>query len=702
VFEQRWELPSSVKVRAALLDLEAWTDILTSYSRTMGVAVALTDVEGQILGQCHNAQPVWTLVHEAVADWGGACPFCVTSAGPCTAVADALRTGSTVLTRDLAGLAHVAVPLLLDGQPLGAIVAGQVFDRYPDPLSLRRVAKDLGVPAEPLWDMARKQRPVSAAVLRSSGDLLQSLGHAFLQQRLVALLEADLAQTNARFRLLVEGVKDYALFTVDAAGRVTTWNSGAERLLGYARAQIKGQPFARFFTAEDIHHRVPEQQLQSAGRAGRMEDEGWRVRADGTQFLAHVNITATAAGVDRSADFAILVQDVTEQRKHAVILEEAQRERHRLQEQFLSHVSHELRTPLTAIYFFTTNVLDGLVGDVTAEQRQHLTFVLENVQQLKNMVSDLLDLTRVDTAKVTLDWQHANPANLIAEVFSACRTNAAAKDIRLRIAVAPGLPFLWADPVRVRQILTNLIDNGVKFTPAGGVVTVTNEPYLEGDVCLSLSVSDTGCGIGLADRQVIFERLAQAAVTTEASRTGLGLGLFIAREMVTRHGGRIWLESEVGQGSTFHFTLPVFSLAKHCAHILTEESLAAGVVTLMAIDVTVADQMVTESIATEVRAVLTRCIHAGQDLLLPSMSNGDPVDTVFIVAGADRRGSEIIATRIARELGRFDTTSKLNAVVSSTTVPVDHPGSTDERRAAVAARIEGLIQAHLQKKEHLT
>jgi hypothetical protein len=122
----------------------------------------------------------------------------------------------------------------------------------------------------------------------------------------------------------------------------------------------------------------------------------------------------------------------------------------------------------------------------------------------------------------------------------------------------------------------------------------------------------------------------------------------------------------------------------------------------MAIDVTVADQMVTESIATEVRAVLTRCIHSGQDLLLPSMSNGDPVDTVFIVAGADRRGSEIIATRIARELGRFDTTSKLNAVVSSTTVPVDHPGSTDERRAAVAARIEGLIQAHLQKKEHLT
>jgi PAS domain S-box-containing protein len=416
VFEQRRELPPSAKVRAALLDLGAWTDILSSYSRTMGIAVALTDAEGQIRGPCHNAQPVWSLVHEAVVDWAaGDCPFCITSAVPCTAIADALRTGRTTLTRDLAGLAHVAVPLTLDGRPLGAIVAGQVFDRYPDPLSLRRVAKDLGVPAQPLWDIARKQRPVSAAMLRASGDLLQSLGHAFLRQRLVALLESDLAQTNARFRLLVEGVKDYALFTVDAAGRVTSWNSGAERMLGYGAGQIKGDAFARFFTAEDIYHRVPEKQLQTAGQAGRVEDEGWRVRGDGTQFLAHVNITATAAGAGQPADFAILVQDVTEQRKHAIVLEEAQRERHRLQEQFLSHVSHELRTPLTAIYFFTTNVLDGLVGELTTGQREHLTFVLENVQQLKNMVGDLLDLTRVDTAKVTLDWQHANPAHLIAD-----------------------------------------------------------------------------------------------------------------------------------------------------------------------------------------------------------------------------------------------------------------------------------------------
>jgi hypothetical protein len=232
------------------------------------------------------------------------------------------------------------------------------------------------------------------------------------------------------------------------------------------------------------------------------------------------------------------------------------------------------------------------------------------------------------------------------------------------------------------------------------VVTVTNEPYIEGDVSLGLTVSDTGCGIGVADRQVIFERLAQVAVTGETSRTGLGLGLFIAREMVTRHGGRIWLESEVGQGSTFHFTLPVFSLATHCAHILTDESLDAGVVMLMAVDVMVADQMMTPDIATEVRAVLTRCIHAGQDLLLPSMSEGDTGDTFFIVAGADRRGSEIIAARIARELGRFDTTSKLNAVLSSTRVPVDDQGSPDQRRARVAARVKQLIQAHLQNKEH--
>src|SRR5580704_17198885 len=255
-------------LRAELLDLDAWGEILTTYGRTMRVAVALTDPEGRVLGRCHNAQPAWKLVHGATHVRDVGCSFCITLSLPCTAVAEALQTGGTVMVRDQAGLTHVAVPLLLGKRHLGAIIAGQVFDRYPEPLPLRRVAKEYGVSAQQLWDVARKQRPVSSAILQASGDLLCALGHAFLQQRYGAILEANLAEANRRFRFLVEGTRDCALFTVDSTGHVTSWNVGAERMLGYGEAEIVGHNFSCIFTPDDIENRVPEKQLSKALQTG--------------------------------------------------------------------------------------------------------------------------------------------------------------------------------------------------------------------------------------------------------------------------------------------------------------------------------------------------------------------------------------------------------------------------------------------------
>jgi PAS domain S-box-containing protein len=245
--------------------------------------------------------------------------------------------------------------------------------------------------------------------------LLCALGQAFLQQRYGAILESRLAETNGRFRLLVEGVRDYALFTMDPTGCVTSWNSGAERMLGYVEAEIVGRNFSCIFTPEDIQNRVPEKQLHKALQGGRLEDEGWRVRENRRQFWAHVNITTLMESTGPFRGFAIIMQDVTERRKIAIVLEEARQERARLQENFLSHVSHELRTPLTAIYFFTTNVLDGLLGDLTPEQREHLASALDNVKQLKDMVSDLLDITRVETHKITVVPQHTSPIKLVTD-----------------------------------------------------------------------------------------------------------------------------------------------------------------------------------------------------------------------------------------------------------------------------------------------
>jgi PAS domain S-box-containing protein len=687
-------------LRSDLLDLDAWGKILPTYSRIMRLAVALADDRGNLLGECHNAQPVWRLVHAAAADWATGCPFCITKGPPCAAIEEAMRTGQVVMAHDQAGLAHVAVPLLLGKQHLGAIIAGQVFDRYPEPLSLRRVARDFGIAGQQLWEVARKQRPVSSSFLQASGELLCALGKAFLQQRYGAILEAKVAETNGRFRLLVEGAKDHALFTMDATGNVTSWNVGTERMFGFVEAEILGQNFSCIFTPEDIQNHVPEKQLHEAMEAGRARHVGWRVRENRTQFWASVNITALLEDAGRLRGFAIIVEDVTERHKIAMAFEEARQERSHLQEKLLSHVSHELRTPLTAIYLFTTNVLDGLHGDLNSEQREQLTFVLDNVSQLKSMVSDLLDVTRVETHRLTIEPQHVNLDKMIGEVLGTCRKNAAAKSISLRSKVAPDLPFLWADPARVLQILINLIDNGIKFSPEGGTVTVEGRSFAEDDGFLCVAVSDTGCGISRENREMIFDRLAQVEGSAGASRSGLGLGLFIAKDLVLRHHGQIWVESQLGQGSTFYFTLPVFSLAKLCAHIFTTANLQGGVVTLIAVDM-VADQAVHRAdMLPEVRKVLERCIHPGQDVLLPFTNDAGPVVTFFIVACANAGGFEVISRRISSGLQNFDDASRLKPVISSTTLSVA-PGPSKEQIVDITARIERLVRAHAQGMERL-
>jgi hypothetical protein len=267
--------------------------------------------------------------------------------------------------------------------------------------------------------------------------------------------------------------------------------------------------------------------------------------------------------------------------------------------------------------------------------------------------------------------------------------------------MAPGLPFVWADPVRVRQILINLIDNGIKFTPEGGTLLVKCTALAEDEGFLRLSVSDTGCGISPENREIIFDRLAQIKSGVAASRSGLGLGLFISRELVSRHGGRIWVESQLGHGSTFYFTLPVFSLAKLCGPVLTVPNLEAGSVTLIAVDVVPVEGTVQADIALEIRRVLERCIHPGHDVLLPSMSEAEPVQTFFIVACTNSRGFEVIANRIGRELRNFDKASHLKPVISSTTLLVAPDRSREEQIGEVTAGIERGVQAHLMAKERL-
>jgi signal transduction histidine kinase len=237
-------------------------------------------------------------------------------------------------------------------------------------------------------------------------------------------------------------------------------------------------------------------------------------------------------------------------------LEQTRREQLHLKDQLLSHVSHELRTPLNAIYGFVTLVLDGLGGEVTPAQREYLTITLKNVAQLGAMISDLLDATRAEAGKLVVALGRVAIDEVVRDTAQTLAPVAAEKGLAVAVELPADLPAVRADAHRVQQILTNLVDNAVKFTPAGGRVTLAAraEPAFG---CVRVSVADTGCGIEPGAGERIFERLHQERAPAGGNRTGLGLGLYLCKALAERQGGRIWVESTVGRGSTFHLTLPM-------------------------------------------------------------------------------------------------------------------------------------------------
>jgi signal transduction histidine kinase len=241
-----------------------------------------------------------------------------------------------------------------------------------------------------------------------------------------------------------------------------------------------------------------------------------------------------------------------------------------LRDEFLSLVSHELRSPLASIYSFTTAVADGLAGETNPEQDDYLQIILRNVLQLQSMIEDLLDVTRAQMGKLSVELQPLSVDHAIVYAVETLKGVATEKEIALSFHPAAGLPQAYADAGRVRQILTILLDNAVKFTPPGGVVTVQASVYKKDQRFLLVEVSDTGCGIRPEATTRIFEHLYQvtdpaidpatdqAIVPGRAARRGLGLGLHISRELVTRLGGEIWVTSEPQKGSHFFFTLRIF------------------------------------------------------------------------------------------------------------------------------------------------
>ena len=547
-------------------------------------------------------------------------------------------------------------------------------------------------------DRKRAEQSLQLAEL-SKGEALRALAETEKladQSRLAAA--AVLAESEGQFRLLVEGVNHHALLTMDCDGIVTSWNRGVERLLGYKEKQILGHSFACLFTPQDVADGLPERQIAKARAAGRAEDEGWRVRADGTSFWAIVTKTAFYEQSGTLRGFTIILQDTTEKKQVSIALEAAQDEKRRLQETFLSNVSHELRTPLTAIYFFVSNVTDGLLGAVAPGQQDQLLLALENVSQLQEMVGDLLEITRADSLKLTIVPRRVDAQRVVTEVLSACRRNAERKSLAISSEIEDDLPYAWADPHRLKQILTNLIDNAIKFTSSTGSIVVSVGTYGRDSGLLQFSVRDTGCGILPEHLEMVFDRLAQVKSGTASSREGLGLGLSIARELVSQHCGSMWVESEPGLGSRFFFTLPLFTMSGHCMPVLDYARLHPTELSLIALDIENRFLPDDTQFLEETARMAKRCIRAGRDAVLPWMEAGNQRVTLFIIACAGRHGAAAITARLKLELKNLELTAAVKAIITSIDLPGRHaqPGISD---AVWTSRLELILQEHLNIEE---
>ncbi|HZI43077.1 MAG TPA: PAS domain-containing sensor histidine kinase [Gemmatimonadaceae bacterium] len=369
--------------------------------------------------------------------------------------------------------------------------------------------------------------------------------------------EEELRLSEERFRLLVQTVKDYAIFMLDPTGHVATWNEGARRIKGYTADEIIGRHFSVFYPPEDVSKTTWE--LDVAAREGRFEDEGWRLRKDGTRFWANVIITPLLDKTGTLVGFAKVTRDLTERKASE---DRAVRDASRLaaaeaasrtKSEFLATMSHELRTPLNAIGGYADLLDMGVAGAVTEEQRSYLARIRNSQQHLLAIINDLLNYSRSEAGQVAYDLDRVSLHDVVEHATPMMIPQANAKGIT--IAHGPCKPAVeaWADQQKVEQIVLNLLSNAVKFTPEGGRVTVACA-FAQNQG--TITVSDTGPGIPPDKFEAIFEPFVQLGRSLTSQQQGTGLGLAISRDLARAMGGDLLVDGAPDGGAKFTLTLP--------------------------------------------------------------------------------------------------------------------------------------------------
>lgn len=370
------------------------------------------------------------------------------------------------------------------------------------------------------------------------------------------------AQVGDQFVLFVQSVVDYAIFMLDTRGNIITWNEGAQRIKGYRAEEIIGQHFSIFYPIEAAKSGKPEWELEVAKRDGRYEEEGWRIRKDGTRFWASVVITALRDESGRLHGFGKVTRDLTDRHRQEIEREAArQREAAQLQEhanrmaelertkaEFLNLASHELRGPLAVVRGYNAMFEDGSITG--AEILGAARIIEDKLAQMDMLIEQMLETARLEDADV-LRIETVDLASVVSEQVE--KYQSTARGHRFRIVGGDQEVLVKADRARIATVVSNLLDNAIKYSQEGSEVVCAigchgSESFLE--------VRDQGIGIAPEHISHLFTRFGRLPTEANVTIPGTGLGLFLCRELAIRHGGNVTVSSQPGFGSQFRLILP--------------------------------------------------------------------------------------------------------------------------------------------------
>jgi PAS domain S-box-containing protein len=367
------------------------------------------------------------------------------------------------------------------------------------------------------------------------------------------LSERRAAEEEARrFRLLVESVKDYAIFMLGPRGHVATWNAGAERIKGYPPSEIIGQHFSKFYPREEVEAGKCERELDEASRVGRFEEEGWRVRKDGTRFWANVVITALRNQDGALVGFAKVTRDLTERKaaeEERVRLAEA-REAERRNQEFLAIMGHEMRNPLAPMVTAVHRI--RLRGGRDCDEE--IAVLGRQLGHMKRLVDDLLDASRFLRDDLRLNRNVIEIGDVLANAVDVVASLLEEKRHKLVIDIPKSDLLVEVDAARMVQVFGNLLNNAAKYTNESGVIALSATASLDQ---VTVTIADSGIGIAADVLPRVFELFTQAEQGIDRRYGGLGIGLAVVKRLVANHGGDVTAESAgANRGSRFTVRLP--------------------------------------------------------------------------------------------------------------------------------------------------